>query len=471
MGAMTDEAQVKEIRHELKEAKSDLKEAASELKGTENELKGAQSELKEAKSELKGATSELKGATSELKGATSELKGTKKELKQANIDIDELKEYQLFVNTVQEYGIFFLDIGGYITRWGLGAEKIYGYKAESVIGKYFSFLYTDEDVAAEWPGHNLKQADEQSIYEEVREKVRQGGEHFWANAVITPLRNAENGTLVGFAKIVKDISGQKALEEQLKQHHQELASTIRALEESNSDLELFATIAAHDLQVPLRKIENFSELVEKAEIDHLGQESLDYLRRARTSVQSMQALIRDLLQLAKISQEQIEIQVISLSQIVAQVLKILESPIREKKAEIQVGHLDDLEGDESQLTQLIQNLIDNALKFQEKGKKPIINISSKKIHEQYCEIQVQDNGIGFRLDQSKVIFENFKRLVGKSSYPGSGVGLAICQRIAERHCGNIAVNSKPGEGTTFIITLPLKRYSNRCSDSSEPDLF
>jgi signal transduction histidine kinase len=193
--------------------------------------------------------------------------------------------------------------------------------------------------------------------------------------------------------------------------------------------------------------------------NQLGVTSLDYLRRASNSAQSMHALISDLLQLAKISQETIHYQRVSLSEVMAKALDILELPIREKKAEIHVGHLDEIKGaDESQLTQLFQNLISNALKFQQPGKQPIINISSKIIHNQYCEIQVQDNGIGFQQEQIKQIFDTFTRLVGKSSYPGSGVGLAICKRIVERHCGNITAKSKPGEGATFFITLPLHGF-------------
>jgi PAS domain S-box-containing protein len=219
-----------------------------------------QAELKENKAELKANKVELKENKVELKANEVELKENKKELKQAYIDVAELQEYQLFVNTVKEYAIFFLDPQGVVTRWGPGAEKIYGYQANEAIGKHFSFLYLDEDAAQGWPCHNLKQAAEHNIYEEVRLRLRHGEIPFWANVVITPLHDETDGALLGFAKIVKDITEQKKLDEQLKQYSKDIEEKNRALSESNRDLELFATIAAHDLQAPIRKIGTFCEL-------------------------------------------------------------------------------------------------------------------------------------------------------------------------------------------------------------------
>lgn len=227
-----------------------------------------------------------------------------------------------------------------------------------------------------------------------------------------------------------------------------------SLEVINKDLEQFAAVASHDLQAPLRKIRIFSEQVEQETDNKLTPESRDALQRICKSAQSMQDLINDLLALARVSHHGLFVPV-DLSEVVTRVLSELDDQIVQKNAVITVESMATVMGDRSQLQQLFQNLIENALKFHVKDSIPKIRISSR-CYERACQIIVEDKGIGFEQEYAERIFKTFARLPGVSKFPGSGVGLSICKRIAERHGGDITATSVPGEGSVFTVTLPLQ---------------
>ncbi len=235
---------------------------------------------------------------------------------------------------------------------------------------------------------------------------------------------------------------------------QDLKEYASSLEVINKDLEQFATVASHDLQAPLRRIRLFSELVEQETENKLTPGSRDALQRICNSAQSMQGLINDLLALARVSHHE-RLEAVDLLQVITDVLAKLEDQIVQKKAVVTVGSLATIMGDQSQLQQLFQNLIENALKFHAQDAIPAIHIASS-CHGQMCEVTVADNGIGFDQEKAEHIFKTFARLHGVSQFPGSGVGLAICKRIAERHGGDIKATSVPGKGAVFTVTLPLQ---------------
>ena len=246
--------------------------------------------------------------------------------------------------------------------------------------------------------------------------------------------------------------------QELHTQQRELHEYATSLEIINRDLEQFASVASHDLQAPLRKIKTFSEQVEAEAQNKLSSESLDGLKRIRKSVQSMQNLITDLLALARVTQHK-PFAPVDLANVVDEVITNLEAAITQKKAVIEVGAMETVMGDDTQLLQLIQNLVENGLKFQPKDNIPRIKIASTCDSDDMCQITVEDNGIGFDEKESKRIFESFERLHGVSVYPGTGIGLAICKRIAERHGGEILVSSAPGTGTVFTIRLPMAKVA------------
>ena len=240
---------------------------------------------------------------------------------------------------------------------------------------------------------------------------------------------------------------------ELQKKQQELKDHVSSLEVINRDLEQFASLASHDLQAPLRKIKTFSEQVEKEAQGKLSPESLDGLARIRKSTESMQYLISDFLALARASHIK-PFEPLDLSALVAETLSRLEEPIQEKKAVIEIGALPPIIGDKTQLQQVIQNLVENALKFQSPGTAPLVKIASQALSGDRIQISVADNGIGFDQKQAERIFEPFERLHGVKSYPGTGIGLAICKRVAERHGGYISAKSVVGQGSVFTIILP-----------------
>lgn len=237
-----------------------------------------------------------------------------------------------------------------------------------------------------------------------------------------------------------------------------LALRTRDLERSNRDLEQFAAIASHDLHEPLRKILTFGELL-RGTTDVLSEKNRDYVTRMTHAAARMQTLINELLALARLAPPK-KMVAIDSSMIVREVLVDLESSISEAAAIVEVGLLPLVAGDPTQLRQLFQNLIANALKFRRAGVVPSISVGGFEAAEEaalgqsLAGICVSDNGIGFEGKYAEQIFQPLERLHGRSEYGGSGMGLALARRIVERHGGTIHAEGTPGVGSRFCLTLP-----------------
>lgn len=230
------------------------------------------------------------------------------------------------------------------------------------------------------------------------------------------------------------------------------------LERSNRDLQDFASVVSHDLQEPLRSVRLFSERLQSDFSDSIDENGRVYLERILAGTGRMRQLIQDLLEVARVSSgaNAKPFTAVDLGKTVAEVLEILQKRIEETEAQITVGSLPVLEADPIQMRQLFQNLIGNALKFQMPDRPLCISIEGHLVEGgQRGQITVQDNGIGFDGKHSERIFGVFQRLHSRSKYDGSGVGLAICRKIVERHGGTITVQSTPNQGTAFTVTLPM----------------
>ena len=234
----------------------------------------------------------------------------------------------------------------------------------------------------------------------------------------------------------------------------ERLALIARLEQSNRELESFAFVASHDLQEPLRKIQTFGELVEQRGADHLDAAGRDYLARMVSAASRMQALIHALLQYSRIATRAEPPVEVALGPLVRDVLSDLSIPLAESGASVAVDELPTVVGGPVQMRQLFQNLLSNALKY--RGDEPpkirvwaVCDRQSPGI-----EIRVRDNGIGFDESSLSRLFQPFSRLQGRGEYEGTGMGLAICRRIVERHGGSITATSAPGKGSTFIVVLP-----------------
>ncbi|MBW4644396.1 MAG: PAS domain-containing protein [Goleter apudmare HA4340-LM2] len=236
------------------------------------------------------------------------------------------------------------------------------------------------------------------------------------------------------------------------------------LARSNEELQQFAFIASHDLQEPLRKIKTFGERLQAICGGCLSEQGLDYLERMQNAAQRMETLINDLLILSRVTTRAQPFVAVDLAHITQEVLSDLEVRIEQTRGNVEVGELPTIKADPLQMRQLLQNLIANALKFHRPQVPPVVKISSELINNpsdkiavgfELCQIIIEDNGIGFEEKYLDRIFNVFQRLHSRRDYEGTGIGLAICRKIVERHYGSITAQSQPGEGARFVVTLPV----------------
>jgi light-regulated signal transduction histidine kinase (bacteriophytochrome) len=273
--------------------------------------------------------------------------------------------------------------------------------------------------------------------------------------------------------ILEDFAEEKNYLEQLKQaflniledlavEKSKLQDARMRLEQSNRELMDFTSVASHDLQEPLRKVQAFGDKLNtgcRAMLDDQGRDSLD---RMLNATKRMQSLIRDLLSYAQVTSKAKPMLPVNLAQVTREVLSDLEIRIAEVSAQVEVGDLPTIEADAVQMRQLLQNLVGNALKFRKRDGQPIIRVhaetnDSGSASESLFRLIVEDNGIGFEEKYVDRIFVMFQRLHGRAEYEGTGVGLAICRKIAQRHGGDITATSFPGLGASFVVTLPVHR--------------
>lgn len=239
--------------------------------------------------------------------------------------------------------------------------------------------------------------------------------------------------------------------DELRQTRSELETTVEQLEASNERLEQFASAASHDLQEPLRMISNYLELVENRYDDQLDEDGREFIAYAVDGADRMQVMIQDLLQYSRIETRGDPLEAVDLELVVEKTLIDLQIRIEESDAEITVDELPCVEGDESQLQQLFQNLLKNAIEYSGEDP-PRIRVTAEQVSDRW-KISVHDDGIGIDPQHQTQIFEIFDRLHSQEEHEGTGIGLALCKRIVERHNGQIWVDSEPNEGATFSFTL------------------
>jgi light-regulated signal transduction histidine kinase (bacteriophytochrome) len=256
----------------------------------------------------------------------------------------------------------------------------------------------------------------------------------------------------------------------------QLATTNATLERraaelarSNSELEQFASIASHDLQEPLRKVRTFTQRVTVVESDRLSDEGRDYLQRANSAAERMQKLIEDLLKFSRVATHGRPFGPVDLGLVTREVIDDLEAQVHQAHGHVTIGALPTLDGDALQLRQLVQNLISNALKFRRGDVETQITIDGGS-DQGTAWIAVRDNGIGFDPQYSRRIFRVFERLHGRTEYPGTGIGLALCRKIADRHGGTIVADSTPGVGSTFTVTMPVHQREATAGHGAEEEL-
>ncbi len=344
-----------------------------------------------------------------------------------------------------------IDVRGKITDVNAATERATGFPRGELIGTDFSDYFTEPAKAREAYQLAFRECSVQDYPLDIRRRDGQ----------VTPvLYNAsvyrdEQGKVIGVFAAARDVTQLKRAEEELKVY-------TTKLEWSNRELQDFAFVASHDLQEPLRKIQAFSDRLRVKFGERLDEKGKDYLERMHSAAWRMQDLIQALLNLSRVTTKAEPFSLVDLNRLIGTVMNDLEARIEQTGALVEVADLPSLEADPNQMRQLFQNLIGNALKFHGK-KKPHIRISADHPDSPagmppegtpWHRILVEDNGIGFDEKYLDRLFTPFQRLHDRQAYEGTGMGLAICRKIMERHGGTITARSTPGKGTTFIVTLP-----------------
>ena len=335
-----------------------------------------------------------------------------------------------------EDSIIAKDVEGVITEWNHGAERLYGYTAEEAIGRPITIIFPpakageDREVLTRILAGNPLEG-----YETTR--MRKDGSLVEVWVTISPLRDAD-GNIIGASSIARDIGVTKA--------------TQRELERSYKELEQFAYVASHDLQEPLRSIAGFAKILQQRYEGKLDDESDQYIGFILTSVDRLQALIDDLLSYSRSGRTELHLERVDTREVVESTLESLDAAVRESDAEITLGELPTVETDPQVLQQVFQNLLSNALKFTP-DRAPRVEVSAEHSDGAWT-FAVADNGIGIDPAQADRVFEMFQRLHGRDEYGGTGIGLAISQRVVERLGGRIWCEPREGEGTVFRFTIP-----------------
>lgn len=325
--------------------------------------------------------------------------------------------------------------------------SILGYTREEIVRMTWAEMTHPDDLAADVEQFNRLLAGQIERYELEKRFIRKDGTAVWTTIAVGCVRKAD-GTADHIVCSIDDITARKEGEKKL-------AETIAELRASNQDLEQFAYVASHDMQEPLRMVANYMQLLERRYKDKLDQDGRDFIGFAADGAVRMQQLIDSLLEYSRLQFRKKPFESVDLEQTIQRILRDLGGRILETGAQIAIDPLPHVYGDELQIGLIFQNLISNALKFHGENS-PEVHIAAEELSKHW-KITVRDNGIGIAPEYQERIFKIFQRLHSRAEYPGTGIGLAVCRRIIERHGGEIGVVSEHGKGSSFWFTLPKKK--------------
>jgi PAS domain S-box-containing protein len=401
----------------------------------------------------------------ELRIHQIELELQNEELRRSQTELEEISDKYRELYDSAPLGYLTLDTDGVIQEINLRGAELFGTPRRWLLKRPF-LQYVSKNDLSRYLDHRKALVESRSLRSCELRLLSKGGQPFDALLESIPRQDAD-GNVVSIRTAMMDISERKRMEDELSKSREELEVRVqertaeletytRELRESNKALQEFASIAAHDMQEPLRKVVTFGSLL-RSYADSLGNEGKDYLDRMVNATERMQALLTSLLDYSRITTRAEPFRSIDLAAIVHEVLSDLEVRIVKTGGEVHVSALPTVEADPIQMRQLIQNLIGNSLKFHKEGEKPHIEVRGRSLDNGITEIVVADNGIGFDDKYLSRIFIPFQRLHGRSAYEGTGMGLAICKKIVDRHDGTITARSIPGRGSVFTVTLPSKQ--------------
>jgi PAS domain S-box-containing protein len=336
------------------------------------------------------------------------------------------------------------EVGNPIVYANNSFTRLTGYELADVMGRDPRFLHAHD---RDQPALDLIRSalEREEPVRTVLRNYRRDGSPYWSELLIAPVRN-DHGRVTHFLGVQRDVSEQRRAAEERERMNRELAA-------SNDELEQFAYVASHDLQQPLRTVSNYLQLLERHLGTDIDEDARTFISFAVDGAKRMHELIVDLLEFSRISRRGSPFQPIATVQVMAEAQKDLGSAVAEAEAVVLADDLPPVHGDPSQIRRLFENLIGNAIKYRSPDRRPEVRVTVQKLNGfwQFC---VADNGIGIPHDELERVFLIFQRLHGRDEYPGSGIGLAVCRKIVERHGGRIWAESELGQGSRFYFTLP-----------------
>jgi len=361
--------------------------------------------------------------------------------------------YKLLVESVRDYAIFVLDPSGHVLTWNPGAERFKGYTAEEVLGHHFSVFYPPDQVEAGKPARALAVAAERGRFDEEGWRVRKDGSRFWASVVITALRD-EYGTLVGFAKVTRDLTERLAVQDRAVAEARRAAEAEAAIRARSG----FLAAMSHELRTPLNAIGGYAELLEMGLAGVVTDQQRLYLERIRRSQQHLLTMVNDLLNFSRIDSGQVGYAITSvpIGTALDTVLSLVAPRAASKGVALERGSCPPevmVSADPSRVEQILFNLLSNAVKFTAAGGR--ISASCSSAGDRVV-LAIADTGIGIAAGELEAIFEPFVQL-GRSlstTHEGTGLGLAISRDVARAMGGELTVESVVGKGSTFILALP-----------------
>ena len=374
------------------------------------------------------------------------------------------EKFRSLVETTSDW-IWEADSDGVYTYASPRVRDLLGYEPEEVLGrKPFEFMPPDESDRLKALFSEIVKGAEGCIGLE-NVNIRKDGRRVVLETSCVP-RLDGRGNLLGYRGIDRDITDRKRAEEVLQRSHHELELRVQErtaeLERRNQELQNFTFAAAHDLQEPLRKIQTFSDLLRTKFFDSVSDQGRKYIERMHETATRMRDVIQSLIKYSRLTSRTGPFGRIDLNRIAREVVSDFELQVRETGALVEIGDLPEIEADAGQMKQLLQLLLENALKFRRQGIQPIIKIHADcRSQSRECELFFNDNGIGFDEKFLDLIFKPFQRLHGNGEYNGIGMGLAICAKVVENHKGRITAKSTPGQGSIFVVNLPVNRVKER----------
>jgi PAS domain S-box-containing protein len=358
------------------------------------------------------------------------------------------------VASVVDYAIFALDPAGHVASWNEGAQRMKGYSEEEIVGRHFSTFYPEELAAAGHPDHELEVAESEGRYEEEGWRVRKDGSLFWANVVITALRD-EDGRLVGFAKVTRDLTERRAGEQKALEDARRVADA----EAANRAKAEFLMALSHELRTPLNAIGGYVDLLAMGIHGPVTEAQRGALERIQTSQQHLLTLITDLLTLSRIEGGRLDynLEVVELGQLVNRVRVMIEPLAEARGLDLEWEHPKDpvpVQVDGDKVDQILLNLLSNAVKYTATGGRVAVRYG---VEGGQAVLVVEDTGVGIPAEYTEAIFEPFTQVGRTYNRPqeGVGLGLAISRDLARGMSGDLAVESEVGRGSAFTLTLPL----------------